>query len=137
MRREIYLAPWQQICLALVRILSGALMTYHGLEVFDAGKIAEYASWDQLRSLPTPLFAAYLGKGLELLIGICLILGIFTRAAGILLAILMFFICFKIGTGKFWMDDQHPFLFGLIGVIFFLLGPVTWNLDDLLFKNNR
>jgi putative oxidoreductase len=109
-------------------------MMYHGWEVFDKKTIEGYSQWDPIKNLPAPLFMAYLGKGLELFTGLCFVLGIFTRPAALLLAVNMFFICFKIGSGKFWYEDQHPFLVGLIALLIFFTGPGNLSLDGLLFK---
>ncbi|MEP7144081.1 MAG: DoxX family protein [Ferruginibacter sp.] len=125
---------WQNSGLALLRIITGLLMAYHGWEIFDSGKMAEYAKYDSIKALPAPLFMAYLGKGIELLSGILLTLGLFTRLAALSMAITMLFICFKIGNGKFYYDDQHPFLFVMLAMVFFFTGPLKWSVDQLVFK---
>ncbi len=125
---------WQKSGLVIVRIVIGLLMAYHGLEVFDNAKIVEYSKWDVIKNMPAPLFMAYLGKGLELLTGLCFVLGFFTRGAAILMTINMLFIVFKIGNGKFWYEDQHPFLFAIIAIIYFFVGPGAFSLDNLIFK---
>jgi len=80
---------------------------------------------------------AYLGKGLELVTGICLALGLFTRIAALFMFIDMIFICFKVGGGKFWYEDQHPFIFALLALVFFFTGPVKFGLDNLFFPNRK
>jgi putative oxidoreductase len=132
-------ATWQMNGLAVIRVITGLLMAYHGLEVFDPSKMAEYAAWDAIKTLPSPLVLVYMGKGLELVTGILFIAGLFTRPAALLMAINMLVICFKVGNGKFYYEDQHPFLFAIIAIIFFFTGPVKWSLDQVLFnlKNNR
>jgi putative oxidoreductase len=125
---------WQENGLTFIRIVTGLFMAYHGWEVFESAKILEYSKWDSIKGLPAPLFMAYLGKGLELLTGLCFVFGFMTRAAAILMAGNMLFICFKIGNGKFWYEDQHPFLFALLAMVFFFVGSGTLSLDTLLFK---
>jgi putative oxidoreductase len=125
---------FQNEALAVFRIITGIFLIYHGQEVFDHDKIVEYSKWDVIQKMPSPLFMAYLGKGMELITGILLVLGLFTRIASLCLAITMLFIVFKIGSGKFYADDQHPFLFALIGMLFFFTGPVKWSIDKKLFK---
>jgi len=49
----------------------------------------------------------------------------------------MLFIVFFVGYGKFWYEDQHPFLFVLLALIFFFTGPGRWNLDQLIFGRNN
>ncbi|WP_337044877.1 DoxX family protein [Emticicia sp. 17c] len=116
---------------ALIRIITGLLMGYHGLEIFESAKMQEYASWDSIKDMPFPLLLAYLGKGSELVGGLLLAFGWQTRIAGVLIGVTMFFICFKIGSGKFWYEDQHPFLFALLGMIYFFAGPGKWSIDGI------
>jgi uncharacterized membrane protein YphA (DoxX/SURF4 family) len=125
---------WQQTGLAVIRIITGLLMVYHGWEVFDNAKMAEYAKWEVIQTLPEPLAMVYIGKGLELVTGICFVLGLFTRAAALLMALDMLFICFKVGNGRFWYEDQHPFIFALLALIYFFAGSVKWSLNLLWFK---
>ena len=128
---------WQTNGLVLLRILTGLLMAYHGLEVFKPAVIKSYTEWDVIKKLPSPLFIVYLGKGLELVTGVCLSLGLFTRIAALFMFIDMIFICFKIGNGKFWYEDQHPFIFALLALVFFFTGPVKFGLDYVFFKSNK
>jgi putative oxidoreductase len=120
--------------LASLRILVGLLMAYHGLEIFNADVMAEYAKWEVIKTLPFSNSIAYVGKAIELISGICLSLGALTRIAAAFMAINMLFICFKIGEGRFYYQDQHPFLFALIALVFFFTGPVKWAVDFKLFK---
>ncbi|MEO5891066.1 MAG: DoxX family protein [Ferruginibacter sp.] len=135
-----FLSPkplWQNNGLAILRIITGLLMAYHGWEVFDSSKMTEYAKWDIIKALPAPTFMAYLGKGLELVSGVLFVLGLFTRLAALFMAINMLFICFKIGTGKFYYEDQHPFLFAMMAMVFFFTGPVKWSIDQMVFKQKN
>ena len=124
---------WRDNGLAILRIITGLLMAYHGLEIFDRAKMLPYMEWDVVKSLPAPETFVYIGKGLEFVTGICFVLGLFTRIAAVFMAIDMLFICFKIGSGKFYYEDQHPFLFALLAIVFFFTGPVKWSLDILWF----
>ena len=126
---------WRDNGLAVLRIITGMLMTYHGAEIFDRTKMLPYMEWDVIKSLPAPETMLYIGKGLEFVTGLCFVLGLFTRIAAIIMAIDMLFICFKVGGGKFYYQDQHPFLFAMIALIFFFTGPVKWSLDTRLFNN--
>jgi putative oxidoreductase len=125
---------WQNNGLVLLRIITGLLMAYHGLEVFDEKTIQGYAEWEVIKKMPAPLFMAYLGKGLELVTGIFLAIGFLTRLSALLMAINMLFICFKIGGGKFWYEDQHPFIFALLALVYFFVGPVKYSIDQIIFK---
>jgi putative oxidoreductase len=119
--------------LAIVRIIFGALMVYHGKEVFDPELMKEYANWDSI-SGASGLLMVYLGKGSEFVGGLFLLLGIFTRVASLMTMGTMLYITFIVGGGKFWYEDQHPFMFALFGLLFLFTGPGAFNLDEVIFK---
>ena len=121
----------------MLRIITGLLMAYHGLEVFKPELMKEYATWEVIKIMPSPLFMVYLGKVLELVTGILLAIGLFTRIAALFMFVNMIFICFKIGNGKFYYEDQHPFLFALLALVFFFTGPIKFGLDNYLFKKRK
>lgn len=123
--------------LVFLRIVTGLLMAYHGLEIFKPDIIKGYADWDKIKVLPYPLVAAYIGKGLEFVTGILLTIGLFTRIAALLMFLNMMVICFYIATGKFWYEDQHPFIFGLLALVFFFTGPIKLSFDHVLFKPKK
>jgi putative oxidoreductase len=87
--------------------------------------------------LYVPAFFAYLGKSIELITGIFIALGLFTRIAVIPLALTMLFICFVIGKGRIFMEEQHPFLFVLLCLLYFFTGSGKWSLDNLLFNRQK
>lgn len=119
---------------AAIRIIVGLLMAYHGLEVFNSDLMTEYSKWNQFKGSPSPILIVYIGKGLELVTGLFFIFGFFTRISALFMAINMLAICFFIGGGKFWYEDQHPFLFVLIAILFFFNGSGKWSLDNKLMK---
>jgi putative oxidoreductase len=120
--------------LASIRILVGLMMAYHGFEIFQPDIMATYQTWDVIKALPAPVFLVYLGKGLEFFTGLCFVFGIFTRLAALFMAIDLLFICFFVGNGRFYYEDQHPFLFALLALVYFFAGPVTWSLDQRIFN---
>jgi putative oxidoreductase len=120
--------------LGVVRIFTGLFMVYHGWEIFDQTKMNEYSKWMVDIKLYAPSFMAYLGKSIELVAGILITIGLFTRIAVIPLAITMGFICFKLGEGRIFMEEQHPFFFVLQSFLFFFCGPGNWSIDKLLFS---
>ena len=125
----------QQQGLAVIRIIVGMFMVYHGWEVFDRAAMQGYAGWDQFKSMSSPALMVYLGKGAELLAGLLLAAGCLTRLAALALILTMLYISFFVGHGKIWYDDQHPFLFVLLGLVFIFSGPGSWSIDGLLHKN--
>jgi len=123
--------------IAFVRIVTGIFLIYHGCEVFDAAKIKEYATWEMFKNNANPMLMPYLGKAAELVGGALLAAGLFTRLACVIIAGTMLYIAVFIGHGIIWNDDQHPFLFVLLAILFFLTGPGCFALDRLLFDEKK
>lgn len=124
------------IVLAAIRIMMGLFMLYHGLEFFDKPIMDEYGKWMVDLHFPFPSSIAYLGKASELLGGILIAIGLFTRIGSLLLVITMSIVTFGIGHGRILMEDQHPFLFVVFGFLFLFLGAGDFSLDKKLFSNN-
>jgi len=130
-------AIWTNQILALMRIVVGIFMIYHGVEVFDKTKMNEYAQWDFFKNMSSGTFLAYLGKGAEFVGGVMLTIGFMTRIACVILAGTMLFVAFVLGHGKIWYEDQYPFLFVLLAIIFFFAGPGSWSVDKAInYKKN-
>jgi putative oxidoreductase len=127
-------APSGNVGTAIVRVITGLLLAYHGFEVFDAKLMKDYAQWDMFKDLPIGLVLVYLGKGAEFVAGILLALGLFTKLASVITIITMLGIMFFVGHGKFWYEDQHPFLFVLLALIFLFNGGGRWSIDERLKK---
>ncbi|MBY0434628.1 MAG: DoxX family protein [Cyclobacteriaceae bacterium] len=120
--------------IAIVRIAVGFFMVYHGKEVFDSTKIQEYGKWMGDIHLPFPLLMAYLGKGSEFVGGILLMFGFLTRIGALMIVVTMTIICFRVGEGRFLMEDQHPFMFALISLLFVFSGGGPFSLDAKVFN---
>lgn len=127
-------APSGNVGTAIVRVITGLLLAYHGFEVFDAKLMKDYAQWNMFKDLPIGLVLVYLGKGAEFVAGILLALGLFTKLASVVTIITMLGITFFVGHGKFWYEDQHPFLFVLLALIFLFNGGGRWSIDERLKK---
>lgn len=122
---------WQHTGMALIRMIVGFFMIYHGWEIFDAGKMNEYLEWDVFKNSSGKLMV-YAGKAAELIGGILLFLGLFTRIASLILIVTMAYIAFILGNGKVWYEDQHPFLLVLLSLVFLLLGGGRWSADNYI-----
>lgn len=118
--------------LAIVRIIVGLLLVYHGLEVFNAELMKGYTEWDTFKG-QAAAFKVYAGKSAELVAGILLCLGLITRVCAVLVIGTFSYITFFVGQGRFWYEDQHPFMFALFGLLFLFTGPGAWSLDGVLF----
>jgi len=122
--------------IGLVRIIVGALIVYHGQEVFNPELMNGYMTWDTFDKSNARLLV-YLGKSSELIAGIFLLLGLFTRIGALITIGTLSYITFFIGHGRFWYEDQHPFMFVLFGLLFLFTGPGAWSIDALIFKKRR
>jgi putative oxidoreductase len=110
-----------KLAIDIVRIITGLFMVYHGYEVFDSEKMKAYYDWEMFKS-ESSKFLPYLGKGAEFIGGILLALGIYTRLGAIIIFGTMAYIAFFVGKGKIWYEDQHPFMFCLLAIIFLFTG---------------
>jgi putative oxidoreductase len=127
-------AVWQGNILALVRMTIGLFLIYHGAEIFDKTKMDDYAKWVPDMKLGSPLFASYLGKTLELISGVLLLMGFLTRLACVFILLTFLMITFYIGEGRVLMEEQHPFMFCIFAFLFLFLGAGKWSVDRRVFK---
>jgi putative oxidoreductase len=128
------LQKWTDNAIAITRIIVGAFMIYHGSEVFNLALMKGYETRLTEMKMSNAAFQAYVGKVAELLAGILLTLGLFTRIGAVIMGGTMAFITFIIGSGKFYYEDQHPFMFVLFAFIFFVDGGKKWSVDNLIFR---
>jgi putative oxidoreductase len=119
--------------LACIRIIVGALLIYHGQEIFHKDIMDGYVTWDAFKG-PLATTLVYVGKVAELLSGILLFLGFLTRIGALLCIGVLSYVTFAVGQGRFWYEDQHPFMFVLFGVLFLFTGPGAWSVDGLIFR---
>ena len=127
---------WQTTGLTLVRFVVGVFLIYHGCEIFNEAIINKYLQWAQFKN-SNGKFLVYSGKSAELISGILFVLGLFTRIACLLIIGVMCYITFFLGKGIIWYDDQHPFLFVLLALVFFFTGPGNFSLDKMIFNNKK
>ena len=125
---------WQTTGLTLIRCVLGAFLIYHGWEIFSESKINGYLEWDVFKGANGKLLVMT-GKTFELIAGIFFVLGFLIRVASLLIIGTMIYITFFLGHGKLWYEDQYPFLFILLALVFFFTGAGRVSLDKLLFKN--
>jgi putative oxidoreductase len=119
---------WGSHGLGIIRIIVGLLAVYHGHEIFRPEIMKGYLEWDLFKGSFGSI-KVYAGKTAELIAGILLTLGLYTRVGAIILIGTLGFITFFVGNGRFWYEDQHPFMFVLFGILFFTMGPGSFSLD--------
>ena len=125
---------WKDNGLAIVRMIVGSFMIYHGFEVFDHVKMDNYIKWFTDIKMDYKEFVAYSGKSLELIAGILLFFGCLTRIGALIMGFAMLFITFRIGEGRVYMEEQHPFLFVVFAFLFFICGPGNWSVDKIISR---
>ena len=125
---------WQNNGLAILRIITGAFMAYHGSEMFDRKAMLPYLEWDVIKSLPVPETMLYFGKGLEFVSGIVLYS---VCLQGLLLCLWQLICCsfaLKLVMENFGMKISILSFFALLALVFFFTGPVKWSLDKIWFS---
>lgn len=121
----------------LIRVLIGIIIAKYGLGIFNPEHMKGNVTWLTDIHFPLPFFMAYLGKATELIGGVLLVLGLFTRLSCIALMINMIVIVFVMGRGLIFGDDQLPFLLLLFFMNFFIQGAGKWSLDHILLNQNK
>jgi len=138
MNRFFSVSPlWQTAGMTAVRVTLGIFLIYHGWEIFNKVKMDEYSTWDSFKQSSNGTLLVYAGKAAELIAGILFVLGFLTRIASLLTIGSLGYIAFVLGNGIIWNNDQHPFLFVLLALMFFFTGPGSVSIDAKLFKEKR
>ena len=119
--------------LFLLRIWLGFAFIMHGLPgIFNGDFMAGHAGMLEMYEIPMPYVMAYLSKGGELLAGVLLLLGLFTRFGTILIMAIMLVATFSAMRGDIFGDYQAEisFTYFLIALVIFLYGPTSFSLDN-------
>ena len=122
--------------IAVVRIIIGMLLIYHGIEIFNPELMNGYLE-NGMFTGSMAKFLVYSGKASELTVGILFLLGFLTRVAAVMMMGTFSYITFIVGQVRFWYEEQHPFMFALFGLLFFFTGPGDWNIDRNIFKRKE
>ena len=128
------LAPAGWALFILVRLGVGGSLAFHGYQKATGGL---KHGQDLMTRMGLPPVMADLTTLLELLGGICLVVGLLTRVAGLLFALEFASICWmksaKMGA-KLFNEPGKPsyeleFLYLMLGVVFLCVGPGPYSLD--------
>ncbi len=116
-----------------IRIITGGIIMYYGLEITDPKQIAGYVEWLNDVGMPFPKIMVYLGKISELTFGLFLSIGFLTRLSTIPLMITMSVITFIMLGGKI---TNESFYLLLLFACFFFTGSGKISVDHLIKKHN-
>ena len=123
--------------IAVFRVAIGLMIAWHGLELFFPEKMELYFGWEKIQLLPFGRYLAYAGKAIEFFCGIFLALGFFTRISASLLFLVFLIITLYVGSARFWMEDQLPFLLAIIALLFDFIGGGKFSIDYWMKGSNR
>ncbi len=123
--------------LIILRIWLGIAFIMHGLPgVFNSDYMAGHAGFMESIEIPMPYLMAYLSKGGELLAGVFLLLGLFTKPAALFVIINMLVATFFAMRGDIFGDFQAEisFTYLLMALALFLARPTGFSMDQRLWK---
>ncbi len=131
--REFFQDP-----LAIIRICTGIGLIIHGIYIFNSDYMAGHAAiFEGQYNLPTAM--AYISRAAEFLIGILLVLGLFTRFAALILIINMLVATFYVLKGDIMAVDNYQaqlsWLYVIIGFTLFVSKPTAYSLDKRMREN--
>jgi putative oxidoreductase len=123
---------------AFMRFAAGAVLVPHGVQKVVFLSIDQYAKTIGGKGLPFPELLAYLTFFTELVAAICLAIGLFTRAAAVMIWIEMAVIItvFNWQYGYFWTNRgvEYALLWLLLCTAIFFRGGGRYSVDHLIGK---
>ncbi|AJY75215.1 DoxX family protein [Paenibacillus beijingensis] len=125
------------VATTLMRVVLGILFLAHGISKLDMG-LGNVAGW--FESIQLPGFLAYIVGIIELVGGIMLILGLFTRYVSVLFIVIMLGAIFSVklpagllGNGQA-AGYELDLAFMMIALYLVLADKTGWSLDSVLFN---
>ncbi len=123
---------------AIMRFAAGAILAPHGIQKVMYLTIAQYTKTIGGKGLPLAEVLAYLTFFTESVAAICLAIGLFTRAAAVMIWIEMAVIItvFLWANGYFWTNRgiEFPLLWLLLCTAIFFRGGGRYSVDHLIGK---
>lgn len=125
--------------MTIIRICTGVGFIIQGLNVLNSGYMDGHVSiFADFHNLPMPEALAYLSKGGELVLGILLVLGLFTRVAALMLIINMTVATFYALGGDIFSTENYQaqlsWFYLIVGFAIFVSGPTAYSLDERMTK---
>lgn len=137
-----FLAPYSEWGWPLVRLVMGVQLAAHGFRKATGG-IKDFIPWLDSLGVPAPKVAAYCAMLAELVGGLCIAVGLFTRPAGVAAAFTM-----AVAIALAHLEDakqfgkpeagpfEYPMLIFAVAVAAALAGGGPVSLDALLATAN-
>lgn len=120
--------------LLILRVVAGLIFVLHGYGKLTGNPgIEMFSGYLASMSIPMPMFFAWIVALTEFLGGIALILGVFTRPAGILLSIVMLVAITMVKKLAFPAADIDLALLGISSAIA-IMGPGSWSVASKMMK---
>jgi putative oxidoreductase len=127
-----------QYAYAFMRFAAGAVLAPHGIQKIMAQPISRYTEIIASKGIPLAELFAYLTYFTESVAAICLAIGLFTRAAAVMIWIEMVVIIFVFNWqyGYFWTNRgvEYALLWLLLCTAIFFRGGGRYSVDALLGK---
>lgn len=117
----------------LIRILTGWFIIRYGMELFSIDGLLDFLKKE---NIPFPVFTGYAAKIIELVGGICLILGLFTRWVTPPLIIVMYGVIYTTAHGNIFQGEGAA-LFMFLFALFLIHGPGKWSVDYWLEHRSK
>ncbi len=122
--------------IALIRVVVGITFLMHGLQKFFESGLGGVEGFFGSLGIPAPALAALVVSLVETIGGLALILGVFTRIAGVLLAIDMIvaLLVVHLPNGFFVTDNgvELVLVLGAAALGLALTGPGALSVDEIL-----
>jgi putative oxidoreductase len=123
---------------AFMRFATGAVLVPHGIQKIFTQPIGRYTETIASKGLPLAELLAYLTFFTESVAAICLAIGLFTRAAAVMIWIEMLVIItvFNWQFGYFWTNRgvEYALLWLLLCTAIFFRGGGRYSVDHLIGK---
>ncbi len=135
--KKLLFQPLFKHPMTIVRICTGIGFLIQGANVFNSGFMEGHiAIFEGFYNLPAPEFLAYISKGGEFVIGLLLVLGLFTRAAALFLMINMAVATFHALGGDILSTENYQaqlsWFYLIIGFAIFINGTTKYSIDERL-----
>jgi putative oxidoreductase len=122
--------------IVIIRVCTGMLIIMYGKEIFEEGIMTDYTRFLTEKGFPAPGFMAHFAKVTEIVGGVLLILGLFTRQVTVPLMIIMTVVIYYMADGNFFNGGTASDFF-LLFLLFFFTGPGKYSLDHVLFDRTK